>query len=798
MNDFRYAVRQLAKSPGFTAVAVATLALGTGANSLLFSVIHAVLLRPLPYPESERIVSVNIVPRDEGAARSLAGQAPHHAYLQWRQQSGSFAALAAYRETGASVGRGGGAPDRLSGAQVTANFFALLGVQPAVGRSFTEDELLPGGPPVVVLSYRLWQKSFGGDVGIVGRAVALDGAPVAVVGVLPASFDFPRDASFWTPLRLPAAGPITFFVHVVGRVARGVSIAQAETELSGLFRRGQEQLHPLLRAAAVDVVTLREGLYGSTRPLLLILLGAAGFVLLVACANVASLLVARAVARERDLAIRAALGASWLRLTRQTLAESLVLAGVGAVAGLLVPVFGLRVFMDAVPLGAQGIEVHLDAPVLAFTMGLALLTAMVFGVGPALVASRPSRLESLKSGGGQPSAADHRARLRETLVVAELTVVLVLLAGAGLLSRSLLNLLAVDPGFRPDHVVVAKLILSPSRYVQVRGRSVFYAALLERLGALPGVESVALADALPLGGFGSKLSVRLDDAPPVTDGSRDAALNAVSADYFKTLGVAVIAGRSFTSADRLDAAPVAIVNTAFARAFLGGGDPVGHQLQVPGMTPALWTIVGEVKDIRQLGREVPAAPEVFLPAPQAGHTPGAVAIRTVGDPEALVETVRRAVEEIDPEQPASRVFTLESELARSAAPQRVNALLLGMFAGVALMLAAVGLAGVSATLVAQRTREIGVRMALGAEQGDVVRLILGQAARLVAIAVVLGLVAALALTRVLTSLLFGVSPADPTTFLLVPLVLAAVALLAAFIPARRAMRIDPAVALRHE
>ncbi len=798
MNDFRYAVRQLTKSPGFTAVALATLALGTGANSLLFSVIHAVLLRPLPYPESERIVSVSIVPRDEGAARSLAGQTPHPAYLQWRQQSGSFAALAAYRETGASVGQGV-APDRLSGAQVTANFFGLLGVQPAVGRSFTEDELLPSGPPVVVLSHRLWQRSFGGDAGIVGRAVVLDGAPVTVVGVLPASFDFPRDASFWTPLRLPAAGPMHFYVHVVGRIARGVSITQTQTELTGLFRRGEEQLHPLLRAAVVDVVTLHEGLYGSTRPLLLILLGAAGFVLLVACANVASLLVARAVARGRDFAIRVALGASWLRLTRQTLAESLVLAGVGAAAGLLVPVFGLRVFMAAVPLGAaQGIEVHLDAAVLAFTMGLALLTAVVFGVGPALVASHPRWLEGLKSGGGQPSTPSHRARLRESLVVAELTVVLVLLAGAGLLTRSLLNLLAVDPGFRADHVVVAKLILSPSRYLQDEGRSVFYAALLERLGALPGVESVALADALPLGGFGTTRTVRLDDAPPVTDGSRDAALNAVSADYFKTLGVAVIAGRSFTTADRLDAAPVAIVNAAFARAFLRGGDPVGHQLQVPGMAPESWTIVGEVNDIRQLGREIPAAPEVFLPAPQAGHTPGAVAIRTVGDPEALVETLRRTVEEIDPEQPRSRAFTLESELARSAAPQRVNALLLGMFAGVALVLAAVGLAGVSATLVAQRTREMGVRMALGAEQGDVLRLILGQAARLVAIAVVLGLVAALALTRVLTSLLFGVSPADPTTFLLVPLVLAAVALLAAFIPARRATRIDPAVALRYE
>jgi len=557
---------------------------------------------------------------------------------------------------------------------------------------------------------------------------------------------------------------------------------------------------PQLRDAAVDVVSLHERLYGSTRPLLLILLGAVGFVLLIACANVASLLVARAAARQREFAIRAALGAGRLRLVRQLLAESVVLAALGAAAGLLVPVLGLRLFMHAAPFGVlQAVEVHLDAAVLAFTTGVALLTGIAFGVAPAVAASQPQLVEGLKSGGGQTGAPVHRARIRESLVVAELAAALILMMGAGLLARSLLQLLAIDPGFRPDHIVgVSMGRLANSAFLQGHGRSGFYEVLLKRLGALPGVGSVAIADGLPLRGFGSSGAVRVDDDPWVTDGGRDAALSAVSADYFKTLGVAVIAGRDFTAADRLDAPRAAIVNVSFAREFLRGADPVGHQIQLGGATEARWTIVGEVKDIQQIGWDVPAGPQVFVPAPQAGYTPASIAIRTKVDPTGLVETIRRTIQQVDPEQPAARVFTLESELARSAAPRRDNAILLGAFAGVALVLAAVGLAGVIAYLVAHRTHEIGVRVALGAGRGDVLRLVVGEGARLVVLGTVIGVIAAGALTRVLRSLLFGVTATDAVTFLVVPLLLAAVALGAAVVPARRATKVDPMVALRYE
>ncbi|HXL34335.1 MAG TPA: ABC transporter permease, partial [Gemmatimonadales bacterium] len=692
----------------------------------------------------------------------------------------------------------GGEP--ITGAYVTRRFFALLGVQPALGRTFTADEQQGTGPGVVLLSYGLWQRRFGGDSGVVGRTMILDGEPATIIGVLPASFGFPSGASVWRPFfGLPTSGGktwTTFFVRVLGRLAPGVGMTQARTELTGLLAHAKFS-PPFIRDAAVDVMTLHERLYGSSRPLLLILLGAVGFLLLIACANVASLLVARAAVREREFAIRAALGAGRRRLMRQLLAESMVLAILGAGAGLVVPALGLRLFMQAAPLRAlQGVDVHLDAVVLAFTTGLAVLTGVAFGVAPALAASHPSLVEGLKSGAGQAGVSAHRARLREGLVVTELAAALVLLMGAGLLTRSLFTLLAVDLGFSPGHVVGVHLgRLSSYKYRQGPAGTVFYAAVLDRLAALPGVASAALADVLPLEGVARTGTVRIDDAAPATDGSGDAALGAVSPEYFKTLGVPVVRGRPFTSADRADSAPVAIVNSAFGRRFLSGGDPVGHRVEAGG---ARRTIVGETKDVLQMGRDASATPQVLVPASQAGYTPGAIAIRANLDPERLVEPVRRAIREVDADAADARVFTLESELAKSAAPQRESALLLGAFATVALVLAAVGLAGVMAYLVAHRTHEIGVRVALGAGRGDVLRLVVLEGARLVVVGAGIGVIAAVAVTRVLKNLLFGVTATDPLTFVVVPLLLAAVALGAAVVPARRAMKVDPMVALRHE
>ncbi|OLE97785.1 MAG: hypothetical protein AUG75_04045 [Cyanobacteria bacterium 13_1_20CM_4_61_6] len=801
LADLRYALRQLARSPGFTAVAVLTLALGAGTNSLLFSVIHAVLLRPLPYPDPDRIVSIGLVPRDNTIGR-MDAQATHWAYFEWGDDSRSFTELAAYISEARAIVGGGSAPEDMRGAEVTARFFPLFGVQPALGRTFMAEEQAPTGPPVVLLSHGLWQERFGGDRSAVGRTVIMDGAPVTIVGVLPASFDFPSGARFWRPLRLPRSGGqttsgnkttvFTFFVHVVGRLASGVSITQARTELTGLLSRSSAQ-PPFLRDGSVDVVSLHERLYGNTRPLLLILLGAVGFVLLIACANVASLLVARAARREREFAIRAALGGGRLRLARQLLAESMVLAILGAAAGLVVPTLGLPLFMHAAPLRAvEAVDVHLNTAVLAFTTGLALITGVAFGLAPALTASRPNLVVGLKSGAGQAGTAAHRARLRSGLVVAELAAALVLLMGAGLLARSLLQLLAVDLGFRADHVVGVRMgRLSKSWFLQGHARSEFYGAVRERLAALPGVASVALTDVLPLGGIARSSTVRVDDAPP---GSVDVSLRAVSADYFKAVEATVIAGRDFTLADRSDAAPVAVVNAAFARELLHGSDPVGHQVWAGGPSR---TIVGEVKDVPQLARDVPAAPEVFFPAAQGGEPPRTIVVRTKVDPAGLVATIRRTVQEVDPDQPA-QIFTLAGELAKSAAPRRDSAVLLGAFALVAMVLAAVGLAGVIAYLVAHRTHEIGVRVALGAGRGDVLRLVVGDGARLVAVGVVIGLVGAVAVTRVLSSLLYGVTATDPVTFLVVPLVLVVVALGAAAVPARRATRVDPVVALRYE
>ena len=795
LQDLRYALRTLAKSPGFTLVAVLTLALGAGANSLLFSVIHAVLLRPLPYPQSDRIVSVAVVPRDQSSARMLGAQVSHWSYLQWRNESRSFAELTAYRPTAAVVGAGPAVED-VQGAEVTADFFPLFGVQPVLGRAFTGDEQLAHRAAVVLLSDGLWRTRFGGDPAIVGRTVRMDGQPVVVIGVLPAGFDFPRGVRFWAPMSpLPTSGGktmTTLFLNVVGRLAPGGTITQARTELTGLSARSKGQSPEYLGDAAVDVVTLHERLYGSARPLLLILLGVVGFVLLIACANVASLLVARAASRGREFAIRAALGAGRLRLARQLLAESIVLAVLGAAAGLLVPVLGLRWFMHAAPLRAvEAVDVHLDATVLAFTTALALLTGVAFGLAPAVAASRANLTVELKNGSGQAGVPAHRGRLRKGLVVVELAAALVLLVGAGLLTRSLFQLLAVDLGYRSDHLVgLYPGGRSKSWFLQDKARGRFYDGLRDRLAALPGIASVAIGYAPPLGVTTMRSTIGLDGVPP---GSRGVSVRVVSANFFQTLETTMIAGRDFTPADRADAPLVAIVNAAFAREYLHGSDPVGHRLFVVGGTR---TIVGEVKDMRQFGRDLPAGSEVFIPAFQGDQPPSTFILRTKGNPAALLGTIARAVQEVDSEP--AHIFTLEGELSKAAAPRRDSAILLAAFAGVALLLVAVGLAGLIAYLVAYRTHEIGVGVALGAGRVEVLRLVVGEGVRLVAIGITIGLIGAAAATRVLANKLYGVTPLDPVTFVIVPLVLAAVVLGAAIVPARRATKVDPIVALRYE
>jgi putative ABC transport system permease protein len=785
LQDLRYAVRQLRAHPGFTLVAVLTLALGIGANSTLFTIINAVLLRPLPYPESERIASVSRVVNGVDQ-----GQVVHPEFLAWEGETRSFEALAAHAPTSATL-TGAGEPEELRGAHVSANFFHVLRVQPTLGRLFTPDEQAPGAAEAVLLSHSLWTGRFGAAPGVLGRTITLSGKSAVVVGVLPPGFSFPGDPQYWVPLRPPPVGGAIFYWWAIGRLRPGISLAQASTELAGIQRGVQAGLPWFIdqaeRRATVNVITLHERLYGDARPVLLMLLGAVAFVLLIACANVANLLLARAEARRREFAIRTALGAGRWRIVRQLLVESVLLALLGGGLGLLVPIWALDLFVAVSPASVGRVEgIAVDGAVLAFTLAVALVTGMLFGLAPAFAVSPAGPHEALKEGGLRVGDAAGRGRLRRALVVVELTAALVLLIGAGLLLRSFERLTSVDPGFRSDRLLAMDIHLPGSRYRDDAARNRFFQELVERVRGMPGVEAAGLGDALPLRGFHHMAKV--GDGPRV-------AISSVDSEYLRTLGITLRAGRSFGPADQADATPVAIVNATLARALFPGLEPIGRKLDLGGQRV---TIVGVAQDVVQRGLDVPTEPQLYRPLRQTSHSPTVLVVRSMSEPAALVEPIRRAVRAIDPEQLFSRVHTMDRVLADSVAPRWFNALLLGLFAGVALLLAAVGLYGVMAHLVTQRTHEIGVRIALGARHSDVMRLVVRQAMGLIGIGTVLGLGLSLGLTRVVRTLLYQVSPTDPLTFASVPVLLAAVAGLACWLPARRATRVDPMVALRAE
>jgi len=795
IQDLRYAARTLAKSPGFTLAAVLMLALGIGASSAMFSVINAVLLRPLPYSQSDRLVSV----AQTGSGPFASGVVGHPTFFEWRRDGKSFSHLAAYTWFAANlVGPAG--PLEVTGARVSSAFFGALGARPLLGRAFNASEEGPGSAGTVVLGEALWHRTFHGDSGALGQVVRLDGTPYTVVGVMPATFRYPRSAEYWIPLGLAEVAPadgLIMFVNVLGRLRPGVSLAQARADLTTLLRRTDSERRPEERGAQATVVSLHERLYGSGRPALLVLAGAVGFLLLVACANVAGLLLARGAAREREFAIRAALGAGRWRIGRLLLVESVLLALAGGAAGLLVPAWGIGLFTSLAPQAVGATEgIHSDAAVLVATAGCALVTGVLFGLAPAFAASRTSLADTLKS--GAPQSGARHSHLRRALVAAELAIALVLLAGAGLLTRSFLRFVAIDPGFRPDHVLAVTLRLPRAKYPTAEARAAFFGQVLERAGALSGVRSSALAAALPLYGFVMLGPAGIGDTAPAIDASTLAAFNAVTPGYFRTLGVSLLRGRSFTDADVRGAQPVAVVNQAFAQARLRGADPIGTRLFLRGHPEEHPVIVGVVADVRQVGDNVEATPEIFLPLSQSGDAPNFLSLGTVGSPLALAGAVRQVVLDLDPEQPVSEMSDLRQIFEETAAPRRLRAALLGTFAGVALLLAALGLFGVMAYLVAQRTREIGVRMALGAEPSDVLRLVVLEGARLVGVGVAIGLAAAVALTRVLRGLLFRVGATDLTTFAVVSLALAAVALLACYVPARRAANVDPVVTLKSE
>jgi putative ABC transport system permease protein len=800
-QDVRFALRTLASHPGLTAVALLTLALGIGANTAMFSVVDGVLLKPLPLPQPDEVQVVWAKIESKGYPRFTVSPPD---FVDWKAQAKSFEALAAVDADRLNL-TGEGEPEVLAVGKVSADFFRVIALPFPLGRGFSPAEDVPGKGQVAVLSHALWQRRFGSDPRIVGKAVRLDGVSHTVVGVAPAGFDLPNDRDLWVPLALendPSQRGAHYLV-VFGRLKDGVTTAQATAEMAGIAGRLEKQFPDTNTGVSAYAVPLQENTVQNIRQALLVLLAAVAAVLLIACLNVANLLLARLTARSRELALRTALGAGRSRLMRQLLTESLVLALGGGVLGAALAVWGTRLLVamnaDNIP---RAETIGIDGRVLAFTLALSLGTGLLFGLFPAL--QRPERdlHASLKEGGRGLSGSGGAKLARQGLVLAEIALALVLLVGAGLLLRSFATLHGVDPGFRSGGVLTLEVAPPQFKYPDEAQQAAFYERLLARLAALPGVEHAASALPLPLDGNGFMLTYQIEGRPAAAPGQEPvAAIRVVSPDFFQALGVPVVRGRAFTAEDRIDSEPVAVVNRAFVERELKGQDPLGKRLTFEDAADptARWlTIVGVAGDVRHRALSQDPAAEVYwaqLQSPQRGST---VVVQTAGDPASLAPAVRAAVGEIDADLPVNRVRTLDEVVAESLASSRFNAVLFALFAGLALALAAVGVYGVVSYAVAQRTHEIGVRMALGAGRREVVGMILRQGMGTVLWGVAVGLVGAYFAARLLAGLVYGVSPHDLPTFVAVALALAGVALLANVVPARRATRVDPLLALRRD
>jgi putative ABC transport system permease protein len=814
LQDLRYGVRMLLKNPGVTAVAVLTLALGIGANTAIFSVVNAVMLRPLPYQSPERLVSLWENVPVHGKWRVTPAN-----FFDWKKQNTVFAEMAAFGFYSVTL-TGSGEPEQLQGTRASLGYFDVVGIQPMLGRSFLPEEHEPGKGQVVILGERFWQRRFGGNRDLLNKAITLDGSSYTVVGVMPAGIypSWPTTAGrltldesqqqFWLPMAFSAqwAGIRTSHVlGVIGRLKPDVTLAQAKTEMNAIGAR-LEHDYAANKDEGIIVNAFMDEVVGNVRPALITLLSAVLLVLLIACANIAGLLLAQHAARSKEIAIRAALGAGRARLVRQFFLEGLVLSLLGTTAGILLAQFGVDAMLKIMPAEIPRLnQVHLDWRVLGFTMLLALVTSLIFGLVPAWQASKADLHSTLEQGGRSAGPNAARQRFRQALVVLQVGMAVMLVVGAGLLVQSFWHLRQVDPGFRPEGVLSSSIALPQSRYADPPQINNFYNQLLESVAHLPGVQAAAIAYDHPLqSNWVDAFSIEGQGLDKSTS-SPSANFIPVSWDYFRTVGAQVTSGRYFNQQDDQDHPGVAIVNEAFVRHYFPDGRALGRKLQLN--APArIWQnkrftsfeIVGVARDVKAAGLNAPSDPAYYVPAAQTPLQSMTLLVRTQGDPTALVPAIRNAVLAIDPQQPIANISTMEEIVGQSIAQPRLNMLLMGLFGVLALLLAAVGIYGLLSYAVTQRTQEIGIRMALGAQVGDVLTLILKQGMMLAVLGVAIGLFGAFSLTRLLRGLLFGVTPTDATTFVAVTGVLIVVALFACYIPARRATKVDPLVALRYE
>ncbi len=802
-QDLRYAVRVLGKSPGFTLFAVGILALGIAANTAIFSIADAVLLRPLPYRDGGRLVMV----WEDGSSYGFPQDTPAPGnFSDWKTRNHVFTDTAAYSEDDLNLS-GDGNPEQLTADAVSANLFSVLGVGPARGRDFRLEDNVPGAAGVAILSDGLWLRRFGRNPGIVGQEMRLDGEKYSVVGVMPQGFLYPdRKTELWVPWRftkekLEDHG--SHFLTVTARLKPGVSLQSANAELATIAKQ-LEREHPDSNAkVGAFAVPLREQVAGDIRPAILVLVGAVCFVLLIACANVANLLLARATGKRRELAMRLTLGASRFRIVCQMLTESIVLAALAGSIGLALSVWGTQFLAALVPtgiapIGGTAIERH----VLLFSVAVSIGTGILFGVIPALRISSLNLVSSLKNGGGRSGIGAGGQRIRDVLVVSEVALAIVLLAGAALMIRSFENLVHLDPGFRADHVLVLRTPVQMQKYDTQARRTAFYDQVLEKVEHLPGVAAAGYTTWIPLTNEGGATGITIEGHPEPAPGQMPIPnARIVSRNYMKALGMKLVEGRLLDEHDGTGTKLVALINQTMARSFWPGEDLVGKRFKRGTFREDVpWiTIVGIVGDVHQAGPAQPARAEMYLPYQQQEFfPPDYLAVRTSGDPLLLAEPVRQQIWSVDKQQPVAEVMPLEQLVGENLAPKRMQASLLGGFAGLALLLASLGIYAVLSFAVTQRTQEIGVRVALGAHSRDVLRMVFSHGLKLFLIGAGVGLAAALALSRTLGHLLYGVSANDPLSFVGVTLVLGGVTLLACYIPARRAMRVDPLVALRYE